>query len=270
MRVLLGLVIIVLANNTFAQPSQQNNSPVSPEPPQVQIEIQPDSPLRISAVKTQWVSERRGIELYITVENINGKDISAYATRDTKNGDAANSCLLIRAASPGKVLRPARSEGRTTWRGYDSLAPEPLRRFVDFVEFTDGTTWGPDLCQSAESLAGQRAGAREARKMFREKFATAGADGVIELLKSWLPPTEPPPDQSPAWRAGFGSGFSSYDYRLRRANEEWGFTEIEYTLGRPIDALPDEAALGKDQHKSPVTQTLTGACISTSKGCARR
>jgi hypothetical protein len=111
---------------------------------------------------------------------------------------------------------------------------------VDFVEFTDGTTWGADACQSAELLAGQRAGAREARKLLREVFDTGGADAVIETLKSGLPRAEPPPDRSRVWRHGFGSGFGGYVSRIKRADEEWGFTEIEYALGRPIDALEEK------------------------------
>lgn len=250
-----------------AQAPDQGGAAPQPEPPQVGVVPQPDSPLRISSVRTKWaVPDRSGIELYVVVENVNGKAVSSYATRDDGGGDAGAACLLLSAHSPGKVLRPGGSEGRSTWRGYSPSSSAPPRRMVDFVEFTDGTTWGADACRSAELLAGQRAGAREARKLLTEVFATGGADAVIEALKSGLPEVEPPPDRSRRWRQGFGSGFSSYVNRIRRANEEWGFTEIEYALGRPIDALeekvPGEKRLTPELTRRPPQATT---CIAGHK-----
>ena len=147
----------------------------TPEPPAVSVEEQQGSPLRILSVKTKWATPARtGIELYITVENVGGKAVSAYVTRDaaaSDPGDGASRgrmCLLISAASPGKALRPGRSEGRSTWTGYDPAAR--LRRVVDFVEFTDGTTWGEDVCGAAAGLAASRAGMREARRRSTASF----------------------------------------------------------------------------------------------------
>jgi hypothetical protein len=236
-----AFILLSAPAGAYAQAPDQKNPPHQTEPPQVHVVPQPDSPLRISSVRTKWaVPDRSGIEIYVVVENVNGKAVSSYATRDDSGGEGVATCLLLSAHSPGKVLRPGRSEGRSTWRGHSPSAPSPLRRMVDFVEFTDGTTWGPDACQSAALLAGQRAGAREARKLLREVFATRGADAVVEALKSGLPQVEPPQDRSLIWRHGFVSGFSGYANRIKRANEEWGFTELEYALGRPIDALEEK------------------------------
>lgn len=237
MRGLFFAVILVATTEVmYSQVPDPKDS--APEPPEVQIVLQPDSPLRISSVKTNWaVPDRSGIGLYVVVENGNLKAVSSYATRDDGNG---LTCFLLRANSPGKALRPGRSEGRTTWRGYGPTASAPLRRLVDFVEFTDGTTWGADACQSAESLSGLRAGAREARRLLREVFTAGGADAVIETLKSALSQVEPPLDHTQIWRNAFRSGIVSYIERIRRANEEWGHTEIEYALRRPIDALEEK------------------------------
>lgn len=257
---------------SLAAPARAQEEPgQTPEPPAVSVEERQGSPLRILSVQTKWATPARtGIELYITVENVSGKAVSAYTTRDAALGDPGEgtrrgrSCLLIRAASPGKALRPGRTEGRSTWTGYDPAAR--LRRVVDFVEFTDGTTWGEDVCGMAEVMAASRAGAREARRRLREVFASGGADAVIEILKPGRFQAEPPEDSAEerrrvqsfrpargdrgnverpdertlAWRQGYRSGFESYADRIRRAEFEWGYTEIEHALGRPVDALEDK------------------------------
>ena len=235
---LFAFIFAVITNATNAQEPRQRNSP-TPEPPQVETLSQPDSPLRIASVQTKWaVPDRSGIELYVVVENVNAKPVSAYATRDDGAAEGLNGCWVLSAKSPGKALNPGQSEGRSTWRGYNPSSH--LRRLVDFVEFTDGTTWGADACQSAESLASRRAGAREARKMLLEIFTAGGADAVIRTLRSSLREVEPPPNHSLKWKQGFLSGFSSYVERIRQADQEWGYTEIEYALRRPIDALAEK------------------------------
>jgi hypothetical protein len=108
------------------------------------------------------------------------------------------------------------------------------------VEFTDGTTWGDDVCRTAESLAGRRAGAREARRILLELFAPGGPDAVLTKLKEGLAEVESPPDHSLKWKQDFLSGFSGYVESIRQANQEWGYTEIEHALRRPIGALVEK------------------------------
>jgi hypothetical protein len=89
-------------------------------------------------------------------------------------------------------------------------------------------------------LAGARAGAREARKQLLGIFAAGGADAVIGALKAGLPEVEPPPDHTPRWAQSYRSGFRSYAERIMREEQEWGYTEIEHALSRPIDALDEK------------------------------
>jgi hypothetical protein len=274
MKVLLAAVMLSLAASARAP---EEGPGQTPEPPRVLVEEQPGSPLRILSVATKWATPARtGVELYVTVENVGGKAVSAYATRDAAAGrpdegpQGWRMCLLISAQSPGKALRPGRSEGRSTWTGYDPSAR--LRRVVDFVEFTDGSTWGEDLCGATRGLAAGRAGAREARRRLREVFEGGGADAVVESLKAmkvsppegledeWrrLNPPGPgvrhfgaggpgrqedgPPLTHPLdWWRGYVAGFDSYLERIRRAVQEWGETEVEHALGRPVDALEEGA-----------------------------
>ena len=241
MTVLLFAVLLQVVLAGAARPGQQAPPP---EPPQYEIVTQEGAPLRIVSVQTKWaVPDRTGIEIYATVENVGAKPISSYATRNVggDEGEGGKHCLLISAHSPGKALRPGDSEGRSTWTGVGAGTPAVMRRAVDWVEFTDGATWGEDTCKSAEALAAWRAGAREARRLLREVFASGGADAVLETLKQHGPKVSPPDGHSDAWKAGFLRGVEGYADRVRRADQEWGYTEIEYALRRPIDALDEKS-----------------------------
>lgn len=236
-KLVFALVVFAGSNQVYSQQPQQSHYQPMPEPPEVQITSQPDAPLRITSIKTKWAGgDHSGVELYIVVENFSEKAVSSYTTRDDNDVEGTRACMLMSAPSPGKVLRPGQSEGRSTWRHYSTVS-ETLARKVDFVEFADGTTWGPDSCSSAISLDGRRAGARAARKLLQAMFASGGADGVIDTLKQGLLRAQVPPHQSQVWQNGFAAGFEIYLHRIRDANERWGFTEIEHALSRPIDAV---------------------------------
>jgi hypothetical protein len=234
--------VLLQAVLTAAAPPGQQAPP--PEPPQYEILTQEGAPLRIVSVKTKWsVPDRTGIEIYAIVENVGARAVSSYATRNVggDEGEGGRHCLLISADSPGKALRPGGSEGRSTWTFVGAGTPAVLRRAVDWVEFTDGATWGEDTCKSAESLAARRAGAREARRLLREVFESGGADAVLETLRQRGPKVSPPDGHPDAWKTGFLRGVEGYAERIRRADQEWGYTEIEHALRRPIDALDEKS-----------------------------
>jgi hypothetical protein len=219
--------------------TQQVTSPVpasSPIPPQVIVQSQPDSPLQIKSVQTRWVTPTRdGIELTIVVQNTSDKSITAYATRDDNEGKYP--CLLFGAFSPGKALRPQQTDGKSTFRGYSAEAAPQLKRSVDFVEFTDGSRWGADLCNSGQQLSGQRAGAKEAVSQMLKVLAESGPTEVLTIARKGMRGVVAPADQPVPWKEGFRVGVSTIARRILQAEEQWGPAEIEATLKRPYDAL---------------------------------
>ena len=85
-----------------------------------------------------------------------------------------------------------------------------------------------------------RAGARAARKLLTDVFTKDGADAVIKLIQSDFADIDVPSDQTWQWQEGYRGGFRSYLERIKSAVQEWGYTEIEYALKRPIDALEEK------------------------------
>ena len=220
-----------------------------PGPEVYKVKPQPDSPLRLR-VKTYWLyllmstyTDRNGYELSHFVENVSDRDISAYAIRITPPGGCSPWIM-----SPD-FMQPGKSDAKTTW---DSFSPSaPVRTYeVDFVEFTDGTTWGADVCQSAERLAGERAGGAALADHLLQLLAVSGPDAVIKVVRGKLgrsPEAEvksiderlsditPPPGHSPAWEEGFHIGKRVIAMRVPWSVGSAGPEGLERELRRRYD-----------------------------------
>jgi hypothetical protein len=250
------LIAVLTASAVPAQsPDREGHHPSSkeniPGPEVYKVKPQPDSPLRLW-VKTRWLylllnvegwTERNGYELTHFVENVSDRDVSAYAIRLTPPGGCSPWIM-----SPD-FMQPGKSDAKSTW---DSFSPSAhVRTYeVDFVEFADGTTWGADVCQSAERLAGERAGGAAAADRLLELLAVGGPDAVIKVVKGKLgrsPEAEvksiderlsditPPPEHSPAWEEGFRIGKRVIALRIKRSVELSGPVGLEPELRRRYD-----------------------------------
>jgi len=106
-----------------------------------------------------------------------------------------------------------------------SLAPPlvSLTLSIDYVEFTDGTTWGKNTQRTAENIAGQREGRRQTAKKLREIFDNQGVGAVAGLVtQQGAEVVGPPAGRSPEWEYGFRVGHNSVLYHLKTAYEKGG------------------------------------------------
>jgi hypothetical protein len=235
-------ICLLMATAVLSQATYDEKIPGLPDnlphPPKMEVDSQPDSSLQITA-KTKWVNvSPPGIEVILQVKNIsNDKAVRAYATRQAFTIDEPPpGCFLLNAVKPGKVLQPGQSEVRSTWRGYPLDSRKPILLFIDFIEFTDGSTWGADGCESAQYLAGARAGARALAERLEKVFVDGGAKAVVNSVKGVVGEIEVPVAESNTWQAGFRAGVESMIDRLRQAVSDGGLQEIEPALKRPYDA----------------------------------
>lgn len=255
----LFLLTLILLCLPFASRAQTAPTPVvTPDdlPSQFKILSQPDSPLRIVSAETKWATPedsrtRRSVSIHFVVENIDERNVRAYATsRDAGAPGTPKDCLST-SFLPGKVLRPGQKHGIGTWRG-----PWPAELvqvvWIDYVELSDGTVWGSDKCHFGEQLDGMRSGARAQREVLLKILQDEGPDAVLKfisdnyqneaarqaILRGEKPkiPIEPPSGHSQAWEEGFTSGARAIVERVVAGNREWGVTEVEVALKRPIDA----------------------------------
>jgi hypothetical protein len=118
---------------------------------------------------------------------------------------------------------------------YSPVPVNTVTLSVDFVEFVDGQTWGKDTYNSADRLAGQRAGGRAAYEHFRRLLAQKGFPALSEAVAAQGEELAPPQQHSPEWQDGFRMGVGLVRVRLNRAKQEGGLKKVELELQGSYD-----------------------------------
>jgi len=240
------LTMLVPAQSTNQAKTSEENLPPAPT---VKVEVQAGSPLKVVSW-TKWVAEGKGIEVAVKVENVSHKAVRAYATRFTIVQDRSNGgCFMFNVVKPGKVLQPTDSEVRSTWRGYPKDSTEPILIFVDFVEFTDNSTWGIDSCESAQRLAGVRTGGKVFAGRLLKILDDLGPAAVLKNVEAEARELQIPQHDSPAWREGFSNGVRGILQRVLDAFQDGGLPDIEPALKRPVDASGYQIEVVKPENR---------------------
>ncbi len=253
-RLLFSISMLVCLSLSIRAQAPQNppTATNTPTPQQLRILPQPDAPLRIASADVTWAtpSDRFAVQVYIVVENVSQQTVRTYATRRDINSTTGPKACLGTPVLPGRVLRPGQKAGTSTWQGVANSDPAPAA-WIDFVELSDGTTWGADECHIAEWLDGGRTGTRMQRDQLLGILREKGADALMTFIqdnfqkeidrKAWergerpILPIAPPSGHSKDWDAGFSGGARGILQRVIDAYREWGAEEIEHVLLRPID-----------------------------------
>lgn len=175
----------------------------------------------------------------LTLTNTGKKSIRAYTLRTQtgigEQGRQLEESSLSHMISENLLLLPGQS--RQEINNGNGTFPEPVSQIlisVDFVEFSDGTTWGEDKSKSAETLAGQRAGGAAAIAYYKHKIDSGEFDpelvesGEAEILKAV------DSGKSKAWKLGFQTGIGIVRGRLSRTTG--GMEAVKEELSKPFDA----------------------------------
>lgn len=248
-QLVLAVSVALIAAVTAQSQSTEQSTQAAPsdnavrEKPAVKVQEMPDAPLRLS-VETKWATpDQQMLEVYFKVTNVGSRPVRAYAVRVSHGVEAQQDggCSLNDTEKAGKILQPNRSAGRSTWRPVPlSDTQTSIDLTLDFVEFSDGSTWGVDSCQSAERLSGLRAGAHAAKLRFKKKLDESGIDTLLAQLYANDPDLAPPEGHSDAWKAGFRGAINTLRERVRQANVEGGLPDVEAALQRPFDASENQ------------------------------
>jgi hypothetical protein len=199
----------------------------------VNVQRQPGAPLTFSSLVVESTNPREPKVSYF-VTNSSGKAISAYVVRYIVSVDQSKdeSSELHYGFSSDSVLQVGRVEtgsfeGREFAKTVDSLTLS-----LDFVEFTDGATWGADIFKSSEQLAGMRAGAEAELAGLKKVRLSDGMTGVQRILPSFEPSV--PKDHSSEWIKGFQSGAATTRARLLRARDRGGSSVLDKQMNEEI------------------------------------
>ena len=146
--------------------------------PSIIITPQDGAPLQILST---WIASAKpqSFRLMAQVQNQSVKGIRAYLINSQIAGSKQQNghSQLINLTQRSAFWQP--TEIRTVELG-DSLKEQvkSVRLTVDFIEFADGTAWGPDSANSRDLLAGQREGARLTRQHLRGLMQNKGQEAM--------------------------------------------------------------------------------------------
>ena len=202
----------------------------------VQVESQPQSPLQFSSTKV-LSPDPFSPNIEFTVINKGEKAIRAYTvTRElVTDGGSRKAALFTHLAAQREVLQPRQSKTGSVNEPYSPLPVRNVILSIDFVEFVNGETWGADVYNSAQRLAGQERGVAAALEHFRKVRAEKGASTLLEAVTSEEEEIAPPEGGSPEWQDGFKTGVALMRLRLKRAEQGGGLKGVELELRQPFD-----------------------------------
>jgi hypothetical protein len=210
----------------------------SAAPPPVTVESQPDAPLHITAANVEW-TQRQMLRLTVSLQNVSLVPVRVYAVRyepiSTGTG-VGGGCARANTGTPGTAIPHGESINVEFGNfGYGGPVTE-IRVAVDFVESSDGSVWGPDRFESAQQLAGERAGGRRTLTYLRAVLDEQGASALPNALKAARSNLTAPEQNTAAWRQGYEGSVAVICARVRHALETGGLSDVEAALQGPYDA----------------------------------
>ena len=231
--------LLVLTSGLVLLTKEQTRASLSS--PQARVKIptasvapQDGTPLRI--INTFIESESGVLRLKVMAQNQSGKNIRAYAI--VADGGAGSRVDFANLTTPTAIMQPTQIKTFDFAYGENEV-PANVTLSVDFVEFSDGSTWGRDSYNSRDRLAGQREGVKYERRRLRELLKSKGPSAVFDAVREEVPDepeikaTNKP---SGEWAQGYRNGIASIRYRLRQNLQTSDPARIELELSRPFDS----------------------------------
>jgi hypothetical protein len=230
--VLISCLLSLSKSVSFFGLAMTQDMPQDTRLPEILVAAQPESPLVISPLRVES-PEPHAYEILYNLTNISKKPIRAYTIREVMfvGGQEQKGATWVDLDLTNKVLRPNESIPE----GYafslpSKQTPSDITLAVDFIEFTDDTTWGADNFEVAGRIVAQRSGARETGKHLLQIFKEGGAKAVVKALESDALDFLPPAGHSPEWNQAFVSGQNIIRTRLKKAMERGGLNQVEREL----------------------------------------
>jgi hypothetical protein len=236
----LGILLVAMSSsaapNILAAPRQADSG----LKPSVVIVSPPDCPLRISITGSSRLSSHV-FDLDVLLANSGVLPITGYMIThseydgQSRVGSGSGGCFEGVLGSTDFPIGLGQSNEERLGIVFIGHAFDRVELAIDFIEFTDRTTWGPDQGRNAQILSGMRAGAREAQAYLRGVFQFAGSEGLTSALAAEHLPLGPPKNRDPQWERGFRTGADTIHTRAKQAMNDSNIDEVKSILNRPLD-----------------------------------
>ena len=219
-----------------------------PKPPVLTLPITKDSTVSVAPQADELLSiflkdvfaRDWIVQINFGVENKGTKPVRLISIRRDEETSAGKLSGLLgdNAAWIGWTMKPGQFGHLSyTYHPTEGKTLKQLILSVDYVEFTDGTTWGPDAFKSAERVAGCRAGAEAERELLLKVLTEGGVTAVLRDLDAGLPERVVPSGHTPEWEQNFTLGVKNFRTRLQRLQSEEGTAAVENLLRNPFDIM---------------------------------
>ena len=249
-RLLLGLALLVIFGTiavtigTLDGHSQEKTTEIKRPntgrlPIAVRIRAKAGDPFRLNLVGT---AAGVGVpEINFTIENVGEKTAIAYVFRMDQecDGSIATAYELHNILSRPKIVFPRRSVEHVLTGSECVGLVSDITLSIDYVEFSDGSSWGEDSYRASERLAGLRAGARDETKLTESIMKSTGSltlgRGAENARNIVIPP-----NHTEAWMIGYKNGRDFRLSQIEKALSESGIQGVRILLSMPYDASGKE------------------------------
>ena len=187
--------------------------------PKLTIESQPESPLHLSVFQIAPSELTGSSVITLKVTNESASNVRAFAVAMSA-GESKTGVLLINAHNDQQTLRANETKPIALRKTNEEIL-NGVMFSIDYVEFEDGSKWGSDTFDSANSLAGERDGSSGGRSL-AARLRTQGVISLSRDLETTVSAISMPRAQSANWDQGFQRGVSIVRARLKRALENGG------------------------------------------------
>jgi len=226
-----SLILVLRQDDQGSLGMAQSMPAFQPQAPILVARNEPGSPLVISAER-QLPKTEQAPELSFTVTNVTTKIVTAFAIKQevVSEEKAGTTVYLYNLPLSATKLQP--NGVLNEFATYDNISNSQHRvtLTLDYVQFSDGKTWGLDSAKSGERVAGQNAASQilttKLLGVIREGNAHEDFAKALESATN----IQPPEQHSDEWNDGLRLAVGTVASRSKRAYQVGGLGRVTTEL----------------------------------------
>ena len=236
-----SLLLVLRQDDQDGLGMAQSMPAFQPQAPIIVARNEPGSPLVISAER-QLAKTEQAPELGFNVTNVTTKTVTAFAIKQEVVSDEKAGTTVYLYNLPLSATKLPPNGVLNEFATYDNLSNSQHRvtLTLDYVQFSDGKTWGVDSAKSGERVAGQNAATQilttKLLGVIRDGNAHEDFANALELATN----IQPPAQHSNEWNDGFKLAIGTVASRSKRAYQLGGLGRVTTELTNLATMLSED------------------------------
>jgi len=185
--------------------------------PQGMIRYQSNAPIKFVGAETgtcMMFTMGHPECFYLIAKNVSGRRITGYALTYGHKGSTGGGTTSSYVTS---MNDPSSMDLDASFPWDIDSGDNDKEVWVDFVEFSDGTVWGPNITRALERMNAERVGTCQSALYYAWVLQTLGPDAMLDAMRATFkaPVANSQTDQyDEHWKDGFNSGVTAVRWRL--------------------------------------------------------